>query len=440
MKKTFKFGGLLLAAVLAATAVAAQDALYETQGLPAGTSIVREYAPGVDIVYHDNGTPSFLYLDRMSQVIEEARIPNLVSVADMEIEGDMVYFCGNYNGDQAIGRFDINDLFFGSNNVEFSSIMYYPVSGSYPGTLTLTKLEVYKDVSDVHVFLIGNIEFGTPNAIDYTCLIDAQYDGSRWFSEVIEEPTGVYFFDDVAVLDNEIVVVGDKHGGTGDYSNIWYLPSTGWILSSIAGGDTLDICYTGDNEYFPISKPLIEHLDNDRYAVACYGMFEGDTGIVVTLYDNFCTMNTRWFVYNMTSTTAFSELRYNANDNALYLLPDATNTAVQGMVYVFDLATMQVSLSQSALPRLYSASNANSAAGAVVSGETVNGEFGLWRMRVSDCKCSQSIVPPSVANAYLTHRYHHECRTDWADHVPYQETAGMQHHDFPVFCGEDIFD
>ena len=431
---------MLLAALLAAAAVSAQDALYETQGLPAGTSIIREYAPGVDIVYLDNGRPVFLYVDRMGSMVLEVPVPGLVSVSDMEINKDTLYFCGNYNGDPAVGYFDVNDMFFGSSTVEFAQVLYTPVvsngNGTFYGALTLTKLEVYRDGNFVHVLVVMDVEFGTPYADDYTGLIDARYDGTQWIAEIISETTGVFFFDDVAVTGNYVIVIGDKHGATGDYSTFWFLPSSNFI-TPLTIPDSLSIYYSPDVDYFPISKPLIEHIDADMYATAAWGSFEGDTGVVVTIYDNIYTMNTRWFVPDITESMAFAELKYNPADNTLYLVPDAAKSRLTDMVYSFDLSAVEARLSQSDLPTVYSVDATPPYMGAVVSGHTAGTEFGLWRLHKPVCDCDRQIKLPSKTNIHMIYNFKHPCDEAWVMLPTNAEVCPINFYTATPFCGEE---
>lgn len=387
---------VLLMAALNPQPIMAQSALYEVPGLMTVNSLIREYQPGQDVVFNQDGRSCFLLVDRMAGTVTEAEVSGLNSVADMEIDGEMLYFCGEYNKGQVIGYFDINDLFFGTYTVNFVTVPYAPVVNGYTGQLTLTKLEVltYNYPGDVHVFLTGDVVFGAQPwmAPDYTCLVDALFDGTIWREEVIYEPSGIYFMDDLTVTQTYLVVIGDKHGATGDYSHFEPLPMPGnnYLLTV----PSITYCYSPDIDYYPISRPLIETLTGDWYATASYGNFEGQTGVIVTLYSNPCVIQGRWFVPNVSGSTAFRDLKYDAHSDRLFLVPDYTqSTFIDGM-YVFDLSNTQVQLYQSQQPGVYSVDVCHGMAGAVASGMTQGGEVGVWRVNTTSCECNQYINLP----------------------------------------------
>ena len=322
----------------------------------------------------------------------------------MEIDGEILYFCGEYNGNQVIGYFDINDLFFGSNTVNFVTVPYAPVVNGYTGQLSLTKLEVltYNYPSDVHVFLTGDVVFGAQPwmAPDYTCLVDAMFDGSIWREEVIYEPSGIYFMDDLTVAQNNLVVIGDKHGGTGDYSNSIMIPPAGNVplhnMLGVMPPYYFSMYSTPDIDYFPISRPLIETLTGSWYATASYGDFGGQKGVVVTLYSNPITMQGRWFVPNLSGSTAFRDLKYDARSDRLFLVPDYTQTTFTDEMYVFEPSNTQAKLYQSQQSGVYSVDVCHGMSGAVASGMTQGGEVGVWRVNTPGCECDQYLNLPVV--------------------------------------------
>lgn len=74
-------------------------------------SLIRNLDDSIDIVYNTFGQQSFMYVNRNSNNVIDAAIPNLNIVTDMEIVGKELCFCGSYNGKPAIGRFEIGSFF-----------------------------------------------------------------------------------------------------------------------------------------------------------------------------------------------------------------------------------------------------------------------------------------------------------------------------------------
>lgn len=63
----------------------AQSALYSINDIYTTNSLIREFQPGIDIVYNDKGQQSFLYVDRLGGMVYEAPSPYQIEVTDMEI-------------------------------------------------------------------------------------------------------------------------------------------------------------------------------------------------------------------------------------------------------------------------------------------------------------------------------------------------------------------
>lgn len=432
---------MLLMAAWCPSQISAQSALYEVPGLLTVNSLIREYTTGKDVVFNQDGRSCFLLVDRMAGTVTEAEVSGLNSVADMEIDDEMLYFCGNYKGDQVIGYFDINDLFTGTNQVNIVPVPYSPVVNSYRGILTLRKLEVltYNYPGDVHVFLVGDLAFGAPPSVapDYTCLVDAMFDGVTWREEVIYEPAGIYFMDDLTVTQSNLVVIGDKHDGTGDYSNIEMLPAPGGAPLSLSLNPPLNLsmCYSPDIDYYPVSRPLIETLTGDSYATACHGYFEGQFGVVITIYSNTCIIQDRWLVPNLSGTTEFRDLKYNAWTDKLYLVPDHLFSTFTDEMYVFDLSNVQAFLYQSRWSGVYSVDICQRAPEVVSSGTTMSGEVGVWRINLPKCECEQYLNLPVLRRVHDPSQFKAEIRIDYLYPAPQTYTALINEFPLIITCG-----
>ena len=383
--------------LLANLAAFGQSAVYEASGIISMNSIIRNYDQDVDIVYNDNGQSSFLHVNRTTGSIVEAQIPNLQSLTDMEIERNenKVYFCGQYAGGPVFGRFSISSLFFGAGQVEIIPISYTPpIDYSGPtGIMTPQKLEVqYINSADVHVYIIGYAELTVPYYTSaYTVLYDAMYNGTIWDIEHLHEPGGDYLFYDLAVTSNYLMMFGEKQGGYVDYfSSCGIAPSGNFHLSYGMGTPPNLNMYDCSASYnYPITKPLVETLNGNMHVTACYAVFDGDSGIVITKYSLPSALTDRWFIPNITVSTGFRDLKYNRYNNKLYLVPELGHTVVTDLLYVFDLTTGTAQVYQSSVPNLCSVDALSYGDGAVVSGISPGGYVNTWITNNPVCGCDK---------------------------------------------------
>lgn len=360
-------------------------------------SVIRNYDQDIDIVYNDNGQRAFLHVNRSTGSIVEAHIPNLQAVTDMEIERNenKVYFCGQYSGTPVIGRFSINNLFFGTGQVEIIPInVTPPIEYSGPtGVMKLQKLEVqYINSTDIHVYTTGYAELTVPYyAPGYTVLYDAMYNGTIWDVEHLHTPGGNYLFYDLAVTSNYLMMFGEKQGGQADYFskfNIPMSPNTHLSLAMVTP-PYVDMYNFWLPDYSPITKPLTETLYGDEHVTAGYAVFDGDSGIVITRYSAPNVLTYRWFLPNITISTGFRDLKYNPNNNKLYLVPELGNTVVKDLLYVFDLTTGTAQVYQSSVPNLCSVDALYSNNGAVVYGISSGGYISTWVTNNPVCSCDK---------------------------------------------------
>lgn len=388
---------ILVLMLLANLAALGQSAVYEATGMISMNSIIRNYDQDVDIVYNDNGQSSFLHVNRTTGSVVEAQIPNLQSVTDMEIERNenKVYFCGQYAGDPVFGRFSISSLFFGAGQVEIIRISYIPpidYSG-LTGIMTPQKLEVqYINSADVHVYIIGYAELTVPYYTSaYTVLYDAMYNGTVWDIEHLHEEGGNYMFYDLAVTSNYLMMFGEKQGGQADYFNRFIIPTTpNTHLSLVMAVPPYVDMYSFDPmEYYPITKPLVETLNGDMHVTACYAVFDGDSGIVISKYSMPNILTDRWFIPNITVSTGFRDLKYSRYNNKLYLVPELGHTVVTDLLYVFDLTTGTAQVYQSSVPNLCSVDALSYGDGAVVSGISSSGYVNNWITNNPVCGCDK---------------------------------------------------
>ena len=112
-----------------------QSVVYEIQDEGAEHSIVRHYKNKVEIVFDVLVSHyRFNLVDRGAGTTISIYLPTGMAVSDFRIEGDTVYFCGNYyrsltNGGALVGWFSINDVFFNGGG-----ILEYPYTSSIIST------------------------------------------------------------------------------------------------------------------------------------------------------------------------------------------------------------------------------------------------------------------------------------------------------------------
>ena len=394
--------------LLASLAAFGQSAVYEVTGMISMNSIIRNYNQDIDIVYNDNGQRAFLHVDRTTNSIVEAQIPNLQAVTDMEIERNenKVYFCGQYSGNPVIGRFSINNLFFGTGQVEIIPINTTPpIENNGPtGAMKLQKLEVqYLNSADIHVYIIGYAELSVPNyPPGYSVLYDAMYNGTIWDIEHLHEQGGNYLFYDLTVTNNHLMLFGEKQGGLADYFNDYLFPSApNTHLSGNVTPLTVNMYSFVPPDYYPITKPLAETLYGNAHVTAGYAVFDGDSGIVISRYSSPSLLTDRWFLPNITTSTGFRDLKYNPNNKKLYIVPELGHTVVTDLLYVFDLTTGTAQVYQSSVPNLCSADALYNNNGAVVSGISSGGYISTWVTNNPVCSCDKLLNISVKSNAHL---------------------------------------
>ena len=382
----------------------AQNVLFEIIELPTVNSIIREYKPEIDIVYNKNTQSSFLYVDRINMHASEVVSPIPADVTDMEIVGDTVYFCANYMGNIYYGFFDIYSTFFGFASINVYEIPFHPYDVIGGNTLysdiSLSKLEVYRsNANNIHIFMIADVIFNNPLTTDYSVIMEAYYNGAVWDVRIESEPDRVYYFNDLTVTENYLWVVGHKNRGRGEYMHGYKLINSPVIGSQMCTNPLMQYWATGDDYNFPISKPLIETLNGDSVVVAWYGKVSGVYGVTIAGYTVGCSVSLikRAFVPNVTLTSEFRDLKYNARSKYLYLLPDHNLSSVVDMLYMFDLAAGGVEVYRSPLPSIHSLDARSSDGGAVVSGKTIDGNLGEWKLYPSNDDCvSISNLSPTI--------------------------------------------
>lgn len=391
-----------------------QNALFEIPDFSPTNTLIREYKDKNEIIFVKDAQSSFLFVDRSTMLVYEAKLTVPADVTDMEIVGDKLFFCANYLGGLYCGFFDIYATFFGSASINVFQIPFYPQdvvndSTIYPESVLLSKMEVYyPSGSNIHIFMVADVIFNSSLTTDYSVLMDLRYDGSSWIVDIEEEPDRIYYFNDITLTENYLWVVGHKNGGRGEYMHGYDLnipPGTSQIIGLYLCAPSLMKYWATDNDfYFPVSKPLIETIGGDTVVVACYGMVDGYWGVVISGYTigSSVSLLTRGYVSNVTLTSEFRDLKYNPYLKKLYLMPDHNHSVTQDALYLFDMASNCAFIFQSLLPEIHSLDFRKADEGAMISGITKEKSLGEWKLfpaydncaRITDLLPSINSTPP----------------------------------------------
>lgn len=141
-------------------------------------------------------------------------------------------FCGrsSLSADAVFGFFDIMALFFSAAPIKICTNNTYIISPVQTEVLTEYKqIEVQRiSNNDIHIYMIAEAYnyIGQDVSHNYRCVVDVWETGlGMGTANTHEDFTGVYFFNDLAITDFDLVVVGDKHNGTGQYMHSYTLPT-----------------------------------------------------------------------------------------------------------------------------------------------------------------------------------------------------------------------
>ena len=341
------------------SAIAQMDYIVEAMEMPAVNAIVRHWYDEYYIVYCDNGVDSSHFCCvNLSSMSYLDFCTGYLGVKDFEIAKDMVYFCGKNVTSPNFGYFDIPLLFYGGG----TSVTTVNLGGSYssvgyPGyteqVLDLFELEVQLCNDGVHVYMIGASEFsGQPDTT--RCIVDMRNlsGSSTWLCQMAQEQYSVYYYDDITLTDNYVVVVGNKHGGEGQYNSSYVKPTSAANQLIPAPCLALYTC-AGDFDDYTLfrDKPLmVEHLLGDYYATVGHASIDlgpnVDGGTVISIYEaanNTCIY--RRFLPQGYADTAYWKLldfRYNETFKRLYLLQRMSNpisNVVESVICAFDISS-----------------------------------------------------------------------------------------------------
>ena len=334
------------------------------------TSIIRNYKDGVSIMYSRSPIygKRFHYVKSGSTFVTSA--VTKVTVTDMEILDDTVYFCGvNLSGNAVIGLFAISDLL--ASNLTENTVVCTPLSNY---TLKPSRLEVFKVSGGLHVVLVNDLVYTSGRVRRSIADAIYHYASNIWdiINAVSEWGEGDNFHcDDVAVSENYILVSGHKYESAGIYLRLFMKPTTVNTFLHIMYSSLNDIIYVYGVSYGPppssltgmhtsVPEPLLygdhavwcTHVRDDYFALACMTQHKtsfvfGSTvklfnvpslGTILNCQESFLPYGTVW-----NPKWLVRDVRHDPDRNTVLMLHDADNPVtggVKSMVTVVDDATL----------------------------------------------------------------------------------------------------
>lgn len=351
------FLGILFASSIP---VAAQgDEIYEVPGINSKKSIVRYWKGMEYIVYGEDNGKSFFSLVDVSSMTYTSFTSAYLGVKDFEIIDKTVYFCGHDGNNPIAGFFNIPTLFSSATGMYYSNLGALCnstfMTSSQERITDLMKLAVQACPDGYHIYMVGKADFIPPYGpvVDNRCFVDMRWFGMTGVCCFVQEPTSVYYYDDVTITNNNVEVVGHKHGSSGYYNTSFskpssvvnpVFPSMGFYTANYhyAGGGG---CYAND----PNRPVMATHLFGDYYAMVNYadicksGIYLNDRGTVLSIFNSSSTCAHRYYIsqgYDDTANWKYKDLRFNAKTGKLYLLQDMSNpvcNTLNSVICEFDI-------------------------------------------------------------------------------------------------------
>lgn len=252
-----------------------------------------------------------------------------IEVEDFSILGNMLFFCGNYQSTALIGWVSISDLFYASASID---VQYFT------GYQNAYRIEAYQDniTNKVNLAVLAmrqNVQTG----LNEYRLIDYPIDNSITTYDAYLTSTEI--ITDLAQTDNRIVALLDRKNYT-DFSLLEYIKgnmqtnvsmayqftpgtysmtsntpvgkddSTSYILTNEVGTENVFVCAQIEDHIVPYGRrPYIYHID-------------------LLTFNPIYTQ-----VLDVGGKPILRDIKYNPNDNKLYLLTNCSNGQSSGFEY-----------------------------------------------------------------------------------------------------------
>ncbi len=271
MKKTLLALASLLALGIVAAAQESIERLYSEYG---NFSMIRPYGYNNWIIYSKAyDFCDFSLVQYGVSNVDLIHLPeNFISISDFEVDSlyDMVYFCGMIvDNVPCMGYFSMSSF-------PSTTINYIPL----PCLKGLKHLELIPFYNGTQVIMTGYTD-------QHDVIVDVMPNGLGWkvrlITPYIPNSTGYYTCDDMAILDNFVVVTSNRYEvldntETSLYPVLWYFTKPTTVTTPISSSSRVYL----EVPCLYSSSISIRKCENDQFVIA--GMFGPGTP-VISRYD-----------------------------------------------------------------------------------------------------------------------------------------------------------
>jgi hypothetical protein len=352
--KTLLFCAIALISATPWTVSKAQNSVVDHASITSKnlSAIVREYEEDSFVLYTHDGFFSrwFNLVDMYGAVITDVQLPTTLTINDFEILDGMVYFCGADNTSPIIGWFNVDSVFNSYSTIRYVIVppnMPCPDNTSAQDIISkLIRITPTKFGGQVHLLLTGEGSCGMTTTLNH-CLIDLYHDGMGWVMVYHQQNTGIYYYDDIEVTSNNVVIVGHKNESNGEYIQEYMIPTIpnqDIFLKQTLPGNTyfsqLTYAHGVGADYIPdmYKEILSDKMVGDMFVTVAYGTRfaypNTDTGTFLNIYYSAGNLASRWFIQKHCWSN--NELRYNSATNSIMLfLNNCYSTWREGYIEFF---------------------------------------------------------------------------------------------------------
>ena len=211
---------LIALGIIANNFVAAQNEVLNLQ-LDAGNPIVRVIDEKATLVYSEPavGYGFFMFIQQGDEHARVFNTPSGMSIHDVEVLGNSVYFCGEMNGHGVFGDFEIQAAFSstGSGDAVSYSFLYDTIDdpSCYNCLVTvdnITRLAIFETpwLTIMAMVYEGYVLGAYSYQSHETSIMSAfRYPGSTmWQTQYLYNKDGLWDYTDIDVTDSYVVAAG----------------------------------------------------------------------------------------------------------------------------------------------------------------------------------------------------------------------------------------
>lgn len=274
--KTIRIMLAIVALIMALPTHGQVELTKHSPDLAGSRALIREYLFGITISYVEaqDGNKYFVREDPLSSVAVAAQVPEGITVNDMDIFAEYLYFCGTYtkdgNTEGIVGLFNIPNLYNWGMPYYIATLDWIPtISGVLVRMKNPLRVGCTKDTQPVgvHVPIVGEIEIRDAEGIitTQTGLCAAYIDGtlSNWEYYFYYTPNSDIVFTDITRTDYYYVAVGRNDGNSSTVIKLFN--STFPFTQHPVGTDRYEI-----NDNVTEGDVLTTALEGEKFALVNY--------------------------------------------------------------------------------------------------------------------------------------------------------------------------